>query len=182
MDKLVSDRAQAEISKKVLDIVRNYFIVTWQSEPHHEHQNPCKKRYCFRQISAPASTWLLALLYVTYILNHLSTRSLDGQTPLSVLTGQTTDISALLLFFFWEPVYFPTGDSLSYTHKPGFPSDTTERLGRFVGFGESVGDALTFKIFTDNTQKIMYRSSICTAQFEEEWEDIGKQADRNIRA
>jgi len=55
-------------------------------------------------------------------------------------------------------------------------------LGRFVGFGESVGDALTFKILTDDTQKIMYRSSIRTALFEEEREDIGKQADRNVRA
>jgi len=63
-----------------------------------------------------------------------------------------------------------------------FPSDTAERLGRFVGFGESVGDALTFKILTDNTQKIMYRSSIRTALSEEEREDIGKQADRNLRA
>ena len=45
MDKLVSDRAQAEISNKVLDIVRNYFIDTWQSKPHHEHQNPCERRY-----------------------------------------------------------------------------------------------------------------------------------------
>ena len=101
---------------------------------------------------------------------------------MSVLTGQTTDISALLLFFFWEPVYFPTGDSLPYAHKPCFPSDTAERLGRFVGFEESVGDALTFKILTDDTQKIMYRSSIRTALSEEEREDIGKQADRNVRA
>ena len=63
-----------------------------------------------------------------------------------------------------------------------FPSDTAERLGRFVGFGESVGDALTFKILTDDTQKIIYRSSICTALSEEEREDIGKQVDRNVRA
>ena len=74
MDKLVSDRAQAEISNKVLDIVRNYFIDTWQSEPHHEHQNPCERRYAtvkqhtnavLDKSGAPASMWLLALLYVT---------------------------------------------------------------------------------------------------------------------
>jgi len=35
-----------------------------------------------------------------------------------------------------------------------FPSDTAERLGRFVGFGESVGDALTFKILTDDTREV----------------------------
>jgi len=72
-----------------------------------------------------------------------------------------TDLTTSKLDSSWrgtnEGLYFPTGDSLSYAHKPGFPCDTAERLGRFVGFGESVGDALTFKILTDNTQKIMYR-------------------------
>ena len=33
MDKLVSDRAQVEISKKVIDILRAYCIDGWQSEP-----------------------------------------------------------------------------------------------------------------------------------------------------
>jgi len=52
------------------------------------------------------------------------------------------------MFSFWEPIYFPTGDALSYAHKTGFPSETAEQKGRFVGLGESVGDALTFKILT----------------------------------
>ena len=43
MDKLVSDRAQTELSKKVLDILRNYIIDDWQSEPYHEHQNPAER-------------------------------------------------------------------------------------------------------------------------------------------
>ena len=81
---------------------------------------------------------------------------------MSVLTGLTTDISILLMFSFWEPIYFPTGDALSYAHKPGFPSETAERKGRFVGFGEPVGDALTLKILMDDTQKILYRSTICS--------------------
>ena len=92
-----------------------------------------------------------------------STDSLGGSNPLSVLTGLTTDISILLMFSFWEPIYFPTGDALSYAHKPGFPSETAEREGRFVGFGEPVGDALTFKILTDDTQKTLYQSTICSA-------------------
>jgi hypothetical protein len=40
MSKLVSDRAQVEISGKVKDILRNLFVNNWQSEPYHEHQNP----------------------------------------------------------------------------------------------------------------------------------------------
>ena len=71
-------------------------------------------------------------------LNHLATDSLGGSNPFSVLTGLTTDISILLMVSFWEPIYFPT-------------SETAEQKGRFVGFGESVGDALTLKILTDDT-------------------------------
>ena len=43
MDKLISDRAQVEVSKKVLDILRNLFVQDWQSEPYHEHQNPAER-------------------------------------------------------------------------------------------------------------------------------------------
>ena len=45
MQKLISDRAQVEISNKVLDIMRNFIIDDWQSEPYHEHQNPAERRY-----------------------------------------------------------------------------------------------------------------------------------------
>ena len=91
---------------------------------------------------------------------------------MSVLTGLTTDISILLMFIFWEPIYFPTGDALSYAHIPGFPSETAEQKGRFVGFGESVRDALTFKFLTDKTQKILYRSTIRSALSEAEKKEL----------
>ncbi len=39
MDKLGSDRARAETSKKVHDIMRTLFIGDWTSEPHFHHQN-----------------------------------------------------------------------------------------------------------------------------------------------
>ena len=73
MNKLISDRAQVEISNKVLDILRNFVIEDWQSEPYHEHQNPAERRYqmvkrytnrILARTGAPACTWLLALLYV----------------------------------------------------------------------------------------------------------------------
>ena len=35
MDKLISDSALAEISKRVQNILRIYCIKDWQSEPHH---------------------------------------------------------------------------------------------------------------------------------------------------
>ena len=172
MSKLVSNRAQSEVSNKVLDILRNYTIDDWQSEPYHERQNPAER--CYQTVKqhtnavldksgAPPKAWLLALLYAIFLLNHVASESLSWKTPLELLTGLTTDISIILMLSFWEPIYFPTGDALSFAHKPGFPSNTAERMRRFVGFGESVCDALTFKILTNDTQKILYWSSIFSA-------------------
>ena len=38
MDKLLSDSAKTEISKKIMDILRAYHISNWHFEPYH-HQN-----------------------------------------------------------------------------------------------------------------------------------------------
>jgi hypothetical protein len=43
-DKLISNRAKAEVSKKVSDIARPYNIDQWQSEPNHQHQNYAERR------------------------------------------------------------------------------------------------------------------------------------------
>ena len=45
MDKLVSDRAQVEISNKVHDILRHHCIDNWQSKPHYHHHNFAEQRY-----------------------------------------------------------------------------------------------------------------------------------------
>jgi hypothetical protein len=177
MDKLVSDRAQLEISNRVKDILRNLIIDDWQSEPYHEHQNAAERRYqvvktttnkVLDRTGASANSWLLALIYVCYVLNHLATESLSWQTPLFRLTGDTSDISALLQFSFWEPVYYATADAVSYNSKPSFPSESAEEKGRFVGFGDSVGDVLTYKVLTDDTQKVIYRSYVRSALNDEE--------------
>ena len=59
---------------------------------------------------APAHCWLLTLQYVCYILNHMSTASLGGQVPLQVLYGFTPDISIMLLYTFYQPVFYATHD------------------------------------------------------------------------
>lgn len=165
MDKLISDRAKSEISARVLDILRALMIKDWQSEPYHQHQNFAERRYgtiksktnvVLNRTGAPASTWLLCIQYVCILFNHLATESLDWRTPMQVLTGETSDISIFLMFYFWEEVY--------YTHvKATFPSSSTEEKGHFVGFGETVGDAMTFKILCDDSNKIIYRSNVRSA-------------------
>ena len=57
---------------------------------------------------------------------------------------------------FWEPVYYKLDDS-------DFPSDSREKRGHFVGISESVGHAMTFKILTDDTLKVIHRSNVRSA-------------------
>ena len=44
MDKLLSDSAKTEMSNKVMDILRTYHILNWQSGPYHHHQNHAEWR------------------------------------------------------------------------------------------------------------------------------------------
>ena len=102
---------------------------------------------------APAHCWLLTLQYVCYILNHISTAPLGGQVPLQVLYGVTPDISIILLYTFYRPVFYAT-------HDQHFPSDSEKRAGFWVGFAEHCGDSLTHMILDAVTNKIIYRSAL----------------------
>ena len=75
MDQLVSDRAQTEISNRVLDVLRHLCIDYWQSEPHFHHQNFAERFYpevkhktnrVLNVTGAPDGAWLLCMEYVFY--------------------------------------------------------------------------------------------------------------------
>ncbi|KAL7580569.1 hypothetical protein ACA910_003691 [Epithemia clementina (nom. ined.)] len=160
--KLISDYAQVEISNKVVDVLRMYEIAQWHSEPYHQNQNPAEGRYrtiknwtntIMNRTGAPANCWLLCMIYVCYLLNHIACAALGGPVPLFVLTGITPDISILLLFQFYQQVFYAT-------HDQSFPSASEERAAYWVGFGEHVGDALTHKLLDAETQKLIYRSAV----------------------
>ena len=173
--KLISDRAQVEISKRVNDILRALCIASWQSEPHQQHQNPAERRYqtlkrvaniVMDRTGAPAYTWLLCLMYVCFVLNLAAAPILGWNNPLFGCTGSPGDISPLLMFHFWEPVLYKHDDS-------DFSSSSPELTGRWVGVSEHVGHAMTWKILTDDTQKIIHRSNV---------RKIGGPMSRNVRA
>ena len=162
MDKLLSDSAKTEISNKVMDTLRAYHISNWHSEPYHQNQNPAEWRYrtikswtntVMNRSGAPANCWLLCLIYVCYLLDHIACTAFDGKIPLLALTGITPDISINLLFTFGQPVFYATYDQ-------HFPSESEERAGCWVGLGEHCGDAMTHKILDHDTQKIIYRSAV----------------------
>ena len=165
MEKLISDRGSNEVSVKARNILPALFIEGWQSEPYHQHQNIAERRYAqvksqtnvvLNQSGAPAFAWMLAIMFVCMLLNSLACYSLGGSNPLQVYSGQQTDISQLLKFAFWEKVYYSAFD-------PKYPSESTEKVGHFVGFADSVGDTMTFKILTEDN-KVIFRSNVRTAE------------------
>ena len=76
--------------------------------------------------------------------------------PINAATGSTCDISPLLRFYFWQPVYFNAEDA-------GFLNASTEIKGRFVGTSKNAGHAMTFKVFIPATSKVIDRSNIQAA-------------------
>ena len=164
MDKLLSDSAKTEISKKVIDILRAYHISNWHSEPYLQNQNPAEWRSrtikswtntVMNRSGAPANCWLLCMIYVCYILNHIACGALNGSVPLLVLYGITPNISIMLLYTFYQPVFYATQDQ-------HFPSESEEMAAFWVGFGEHCGDAMTHKLLDKITQKIIYKSTVRT--------------------
>ena len=148
MDKLLSDSAKTETSNKVMDILRVYHISSWHSEPYHQNQNPAEWNYrtimswtntIMNRSGAPANHWLLCMIYVCNILNHIGWFASGGSIPLLVLFGIIPGIS--IMFY--------------ATHDQHFLS---ERKADWVGFGEHGGDDITHKCLDKESQKILYRS------------------------
>jgi len=158
---LRNDVSQMQSGKLWTSICRKYNISQTFTEPNHPQQNPAE-RYIghvkdlvikiLDRTGAPDKFWALCGTYVVYILNRMAHPLLDNRTPFERRHGYTPDISAILHFSFWDPVYF-------YDSETTFPQ-TRERIGYFVGFTESIGDALTYWVFDTDTQQVLVRSIV----------------------
>ena len=169
MDTLISDGGKYEISKRVTDLLRSLFIQDYQSEPYHQHQNKAENRFglakrytntVMNTSGCPACCWLLCLQYICVVLNHLASPTLQGICPVQALEATTPDISFLLHFSFYEPVYYRIDSSEPDLN---FPSSSNEKKGYWVGFADNQGDSLTWRILTEDTQKIIIRSGVRSA-------------------
>jgi hypothetical protein len=69
----------------------------------------------------------------------------------------TSDISHILMFYWFEPVLY-----LDPVSKFQYP-DTTESLGHFVGFADNVGDALTFNVLKNEFFTVLHGSVVRSA-------------------
>ena len=114
--------------------------------------------------SCPHELWTYCVMYSCDILNHTASKTLEWRIPIEVAFGITPDISALVQFSFYEPIYYYASD----------PFPTTKELpGRFLGVAKNVGDALTFWVFTASNQ-VIARSVLREAV---PWIDLGDTID-----
>ena len=144
-------------------------IQDYQSEPYHQHQNKAENCFGLTKLytntvmntsGCPACCWLLCLQYICVVLNHLASPTLQGICPVQALEGTTPDISFMLHFSFYEAVYYRIDSSEPDLH---FPSSSNEKKGYWVGFADNQGDSLTWRILTEDTQKIIIRSGVRSA-------------------
>jgi hypothetical protein len=74
-------------------------------------------------------------------------------TPLCQAYGTDNDISPMLYFLFYKPVYYLVDETT-------FPSTSKELRRRWVGVSENVGHFMTYKILMDDTHRIIHHSNI----------------------
>jgi hypothetical protein len=91
-------------------------------------------------------------MYVCFMLNNTFSAVIQS-TPLHQAYGTDNDISPMLYFSFYEPVYYLVDETT-------FPSKSKELRGRWVGVSKNVGHFMTYKILTDDTRRIIHRSNI----------------------
>jgi len=92
-------------------------------------------------------------------MNHTAKKSLSNRPPLQVLEGATIEISILLYFLFWDIVYVSRMDDKEYHGQIRRKKSSLVR-GCMVGFAWNVGHGLTYKVLTDDTQKVICRSRL----------------------
>ena len=103
---------------------------------------------------APYYAWPYAHTYIADINNHCAIPFFGWKKPISKRHGYTPNISAFLLYMFWEAVYYKAKDKCSKSN---------EKKGRWLRVSYHVGDMLTdFKYF-EYSCKVVSRSSIRSA-------------------
>jgi hypothetical protein len=154
------DNSQIQSGTRTTKINRQHFIKDQFTEPGHPQQNPAELRavkfikdhsqVLLDRTGAPENCWLLACEYITDVHNLCADESLNYQIPRELRHGGLQDISAFLEYRFYEPILYLDSDT-------SFPS-SKEKPGWWVGVASNVGDALTFKVLTEDSNKVIHRS------------------------
>ena len=146
------DNAKMQASQVWNDIMRKYNCSDEFTEPYNPQQNPAERtigmiknamKRCFADTGCDPKAWFRLAAHISDVTNCTAYKSLGWRTPLEKSTGETPDISGLLIFKFWEPVYYYD------------PPTEGELLGRWLGRAQNYGDTMCYWILNENDQLIV---------------------------
>ena len=120
------------------------------------------------RVGCPNNLWVMCFLHVVYMFNHLAHPDLNWRTPIEACFGYTPDTSALLLFTFFQKIYYLASE---------IPfSSTKEKAGRFIGITESTGrpwpSGSWQKIQTNSLQGVLYAAQTIRQTPIKDWPKI----------
>lgn len=160
-EKMVMDGSKEQVEGLFRSKTRDAGVSTHQTEPHTAFSNQAElairelkmsARRKMRITKSPQKLWDDCLELEADIISNTAHEghALQGQTPQFLVTGQTTDISRLAEFGWYQWVYW-------YDDQARFPAPR-RTLGRYLGPTRDIGTALTAKLIKSNGQ-YAFRSS-----------------------
>ena len=153
-------------------------------EPHTPNQNAVEgeirelKRLYRKMMAtsqAPACLWDDCLELAALIRSHLALNvpTLEGEVPMTKLTGDTADISFISEFQWYQWVWY-----ISPQDSEGEGSMTRKRLGRYLGPAKDHGDALCAKILSSKGKRVMRTSVFHLSKEDENSDEIAQLKQR----
>ena len=150
----------------VTKYLRDLVVSMWQCETKHQNQNPAENQYqtvkqhtdrTMDRSGAPGYDCFLCLIYICLCLNNCINPKLDDGTksPIMMCCFAKNDISMLLNFYFWQPVYYlvdPDDHSFSKT--------SCKKRARWAGVDEQIGAKMCYKLVDEENGKIICQSVI----------------------
>ena len=134
MKELHRDLAPEQKIEEIIQLNRDMRVKDTWAESCHPNQNPAEQGGVrilkagvdgiLDRSGAPPGAWPWAYAYIADINNHCASKFLGWRTPIEKRHGYTLDISAYLLYSFWEPVYFKVEE---------YTPNSKERKGYWMG-------------------------------------------------
>ena len=160
-EKMIMDGSKEQTLGKFRKTCQDASIHVKQTEPHSPWQNAAEsgirelKKASGRKMvraGAPKPFWADAIEWEAYLQSNTAwdIYKLQGETPETVLSGETSDISQFCELSFYEWVMF--------RDEPVRYPDDNPVLGRFLGIAIDVGPAMTAKILKSNGE-VLHRST-----------------------
>ena len=155
------DLAPEQKTDDIVNINRNMIVKDTWSEAGYPTQNPVEQGgvrilkstadTIITRMGAIPGVWQWVYNYIADINNHCANRILSWRTPIEKCHGYTPDISALLLYQFWEPIYYLMDED---TPK------SKEKKGRCLSLSHNIVDKLTYFIYCEDSVRVVSWSVI----------------------